>query len=150
MFLLRPVTLLMRCVDSRLVTCLVSLIYVNTALAKDGEPPVLTAAQQACFADLGLPIPAPGSGRPERLDRETREKLHSCLKENGMSPPRHPELNAAQKKCFTDNGLPVPSPGSRPPRKPDLKVVSCLKENGLLPPPPPPAEADGEQHEDND
>lgn len=46
-----------------------------------------------------------------------------------------PPLTDAQKKCFTDNGVPVPEIDTPPPSQDVIdKIRTCLDENGFKPP----------------
>jgi hypothetical protein len=75
--------------------------------------------------------------------------VSACLAiaaDEGSSRPQPPTMTAAQKACFTDNGLTAPGDGPRPTTRPDKSVMetvhSCLQANGLTMPdrPPPPGQ----------
>jgi hypothetical protein len=59
----------------------------------------------------------------------------------------HLKMTAAQKACFTANGLTAPGEGPRPTERPSQdvmeKVHACLEENGMKPHPHGPGDQDG-------
>lgn len=56
------------------------------------RPPEMTDAQKKCFTDQGLEAPGSGKRPSARPDRSVMEKVHACLKENGLNPPaNHPK-----------------------------------------------------------
>jgi len=51
------------------------------------HPGQMTPTQKACFTDNGLTAPGEGAPPKERPSREVMEKVHACLKKNGMDHP---------------------------------------------------------------
>ncbi len=73
----------------------------------------------ACEQELG--IPAPAEGQHPQLTDEQKEKMHACLKKNGVTPPKfaggkHTKFHQAMKACLNAAGVKPPehAKGERP------------------------------------